>query len=59
MSGPNDNRVRKVSEARGTRPTLLDRWWVRLIVAGWIVAIITVYFWHRLREALELAGAGP
>jgi hypothetical protein len=48
-----------VSKPRGERPTLLDRWWVRLIVAGWIVTIITVYFWHRLREVLQLAGAGP
>jgi hypothetical protein len=37
----------------------LDRWWVRLLVAGWVVAIITVYFWRQIQRVLEIAGPTP
>jgi hypothetical protein len=41
---------------RQTR-SLLDRWWVRLLVAAWIIAVIVVYFQRQVQRILELAGA--
>jgi len=41
------------------RPRLIDRWWIRLFVALWILAIVTVYFRLRISELLQIAGLGP
>jgi hypothetical protein len=48
-----------VSEPQENRPTLLDRWWVRLLVAAWVLAIVTIYFWRQIGRVLELAGVTP
>ena len=40
-------------------PSPLDRWWLRLLVAAWIIAIVTIYFWLQIRRLLEMAGARP
>jgi len=40
-------------------PSLLDRWWVRALVAGWVLAIVTVYFWRQIQRVVQLAGGLP
>jgi len=34
----------------------LDRWWVRALVAAWIIAVVTIYFRLQLLRLLEIAG---
>jgi hypothetical protein len=35
-------------------PTWLDRWWVQVLVAAWLLAVVTSYFRHQLQRLLEL-----
>ena len=41
-----------------TRPRLIDRLWVQLLVSLWILAIVVIYFRHRISEVMQLAGIG-
>lgn len=41
------------------RRKLVERWWVQLLVALWILAIVTIYFRLRISELLEIAGMKP
>ena len=41
------------------RPKLIERWWVHLLVALWILAIVTIYFRFRISDLLEIAGMKP
>ncbi len=38
---------------------LIQCWWVQLLVALWILAIVTIYFRLRISELLEIAGMNP
>jgi hypothetical protein len=41
--------------AGSSTPPLLDRWWVRLLAAAWVVAIVVIYYrlqWVRLVQVL-------
>ena len=40
-------------------PRLIDRWWVQLLVAGWIVAVLTIYFRLQLARLLEIVAGNP
>ena len=41
------------------RPRLIDRWWVLLLVAGWIVAVLAIYFRLQIARLLEIAAGAP
>ncbi len=40
---------------------LLDRWWARLLVAAWIVAVLAIYFRLQIMRVLKMLGVvtGP
>jgi hypothetical protein len=38
---------------------LLSRWWVQLLVAAWILAVVTIYFRLQLLRLLEIAMRRP
>ena len=46
---------------RSERPhrRLIGRWWVQLLVALWILAIVTIYVRFRISDLLEIAGVNP
>ena len=50
-----------MTQSRKTRSRLIDRLWVQLLVSLWILAIIVIYFRHRISEVMQLAGieSGP
>ncbi|UCC68095.1 MAG: hypothetical protein JSV79_13465 [Armatimonadota bacterium] len=48
-----------MSHIQEPRPTLIDRWWVHLLVALWILAIVTIYFRLRISELLQITGLKP
>ena len=48
-----------MNQPRQPRRKLIERWWVQLLVALWILAIVTIYFRLRISELLEIAGAKP
>ena len=35
-------------------PSLLDRLWVRLLVAGWVIAIVLIYYRLQIMRVLEV-----
>jgi uncharacterized membrane protein len=47
-----------MTQPRKTRPRLIDRLWVQLLVSLWVLAIIVIYFRHRIFEVMQLAGIG-
>lgn len=47
-----------MSQREKPRRRLIDRWWVQLLIALWILMIVTVYFRLRMGELLQLAGVG-
>jgi hypothetical protein len=38
------------------RRRLIERWWVQVLVAMWVLAVVTVYFRLQLMRLLEVAG---
>jgi len=48
-----------MNESGSGRPRLIDRWWVQLLVAGWIVAVLTIYFRLQLARLLEIVAGNP
>jgi len=44
-------------DSRPPRP--IDRWWVQLLVAGWIVTVLTIYFRLQLARLLEIVAGNP
>jgi hypothetical protein len=48
-----------VNETNGDKPRLIARWWVQLLVALWILAVVTIYFRLQLLRLIEVATAGP
>jgi len=38
---------------------LLSKWWVQLLIAAWILAVVTIYFRLQLLRLLEIAPPGP
>jgi len=47
-----------VTQPRKTRPKLIDRLWVQLLLSLWVLAIIVIYFRHRISDVMQLAGIG-
>jgi hypothetical protein len=43
-----------MSKSKGAGRGWLDRWWVQLLVAAWILAIVTIYFRHQLQRLVEI-----
>ena len=41
-------------ERKGRR--LIDRWWVQVLVAVWVLAIVTIYFRLQLARMMEVMG---
>jgi hypothetical protein len=39
------------------RPTLLDRGWIRLLIAAWLILILAAYFRFQLHRVLEMYSA--
>jgi len=44
-----------MSKPEKPRQSLIDRWWVRALVAIWILAVVTIYFRLQLQRLLEIA----
>jgi hypothetical protein len=38
---------------------LRSKWWVQLLIAAWILAVVTVYFRLQFLRLLEIAPPGP
>ena len=36
------------------KPELLDRLWVRLVVAGWIIAVVLIYYRLQIGRLVEV-----
>jgi len=47
-----------MTEREGKGKRLLDRWWVQVLVAVWVLAIITIYFRLQIMRLLEMGGMG-
>ena len=47
-----------MTQPRKTRPKLIERLWVQLLVSLWVLAIIVIYFRHRIFEVMQLPGIG-
>ncbi len=43
-----------MTDKKHQRPKLIDRWWVRLLVAAWILAVVSVYLRLQLLRLLEI-----
>jgi len=43
-----------MSTPQGPPGSWLDRWWVQLLVAAWILAVVTIYFRTQLQRLLEI-----
>lgn len=48
-----------MNQPQQPRRKLIGRWWVQLLVAFWILAIVTIYFRLRISDLLEIAGMKP
>ncbi len=48
-----------MSEPEKEQAGLLDRWWVRLLVAAWLVAVVAIYFRFQIMGVLEMIGLLP
>jgi hypothetical protein len=48
-----------VKRTRRERPKLIDRWWVRLLVAAWIITIVVVYFRLQILRLIEIGSGRP
>jgi hypothetical protein len=48
-----------VTEPEEKTGGLLDRWWARLLVAAWIVAVLAIYFRLQIMRVLTMAGVLP
>jgi len=48
-----------MNDSGSGRPRLIDRWWVQLLVAGWIVAVLGIYFRLQIARLLEIAAGAP
>ncbi len=59
MSDPHGSRGHRPNGPRGGRRAPLERRWVRLLAAAWLLAIVTIYFWRQIQRVLELAGITP
>jgi hypothetical protein len=42
----------------GNRAKLLDRWWVQLLLAVWVLAIVVIYFRLQVLRLLEIVTSG-
>ncbi len=49
---PNDRIPRSAQEDSGG---LLDRWWVQLLVTGWMLLVVVAYFRLQLLRIVEVA----
>jgi hypothetical protein len=47
-----------MTQPRKTRPRLIDRLWVQLLLSLWVLAIVVIYFRHRISDVMQLAGIG-
>ncbi len=48
-----------MSEPEEKTGGLLDRWWARLLVAAWLVAVVALYFGLQAMGVLEMMGLLP
>lgn len=48
-----------MSDGDSRPPRPIARWWVQLLVAGWIVAVLTIYFRLQLARLFEIVAGNP
>jgi hypothetical protein len=54
---PSRRRDRKIPRfARNDRQaSLLDRWWMQVLVAGWVLFVVVTYIWLQVARMLAVA----
>lgn len=45
-----------MSDRNGKPTRLIDRWWVQILAAAWIIAIVVVYFRLQILRLFEVSG---
>ena len=45
-----------MSDPDGKPTRLIDRWWVRILAAAWIISIVVVYFRLQILRLFEVSG---
>ncbi len=44
-----------MSDRNGKPTRLIDRWWVQILAAAWIIAIVVVYFRLQILRLFEVS----
>jgi len=52
---PDGEILRSAQNDKGGGESLLDRWWVQLLVTGWMLFVVVMYFRLQLTRLLEVA----